>query len=217
MYETLVRNYDTVSVELPTVGDVLTRLHATEAKKAERRESQMAAARQRKVDAAAPANEGASMNVDADETDAAPTSVQPSDAEAAPAPVEPTTSKRAADEEAADAPAAKRARVDEPPADSSGPATPAAPTTNGTAVNGVAARAPAQRVLSARPLVQTRGHTSFLTFATLAPHTVRPAAAPEPVTPEPMASERAPLGRSLSKNEMDDLCAGAMDTTQSTV
>lgn len=214
MYETLVRNYDTISIEQPTIGDVLTRLHATEAKKAERREGQMAAARQRKADAAAAAaaaSGSSAMNVDADEVVEAAAAV-PANGEAA----ETTSNKRPAVDDAVDPPASKRARVDEAPlaTDSSAPATPGpAPATNGKTTNGAATWHAPQRLLSARPLIQSRGHTSFLTFATLAPHSIRPAAASEPTA----AASAAPLGRSLSKDEMDDLCAGAMETTQSTV
>lgn len=211
MYETLVRNYDTISIEQPTIGDVLTRLHATEAKKAERREGQMAAARQRKADAAAAASESAAMNIDAVE-EAGAAAVVPANGEA----VETVSNKRPAADDAIDPPASKRARVDEAPlaTDSSAPATPApAPATNGKTANGAASWHAPQRLLSARPLIQARGHTSFLTFATLAPHSTRPPAASEPAA----AASAAPLGRSLSKDEMDDLCAGAMETTQSTL
>ena len=190
MYEALIRNYDVQTVELPSVAEHQRKLKDVETKKAERRKFQINESKERKAQLEAKkAVEGAASTED--------------------------STKRERDEEEPEE-SAKRQKLDEDEApNEAAPQTVASGTTNGAQPAARSQPIEPTKVLTSRQLTQIRGHTSFLTFATLVPSDVPQANGQEQPQINGRTLERTESA--ITQAEMDDLCNGAMDITQSTV
>lgn len=164
MYETLVRTHEPAVLPMPTIDEVVTRISEVEVRKEARRERQIRDAKRKREEKQAASVVVESTVVDGNET------LQTAAAVSVDGPDVPAHKRKA--EVAGESPA-KKARLEKGPSDANESVSATeeteatAPTTNGNAEQ---TKAPERKMLkTSRPVDLLRGHTSFLTFASLLP------------------------------------------------
>ena len=171
MYEALVRNHEAASVPMRTIDDVVSRISEVEVRKEARRERQIREAKRKRLEKEAETPAETETEVEAVESEGAKRKVDVNGDGDEARGSSPVKRIRLDDDTHTDDTPAEGQPSDGPhsAAPISGPAeaTPQAP--NGRQAVKKAPRESDDVLKTSRPVDMSRGHTSFLTFATLLP------------------------------------------------